>query len=226
MCVKEIYRFRFDEDKIWIYKCKKSLPFDIKETPQCPSDAPCYSHESLPAEYWPMYLNACQFMTINRKKIPKITIYIDDAKAVLYDSSGFFQVLFFAQLTKVIFGNGIQIVKATGIVIFTTKPRFQRYYFNCFFLGEVFNVAYINSDTIPENLKPLLYRASELYDLARDYEKAEKSFPIVKGEKSYNQTQQKQMDRIVPDFTSFSIMIGHKPKIPTNQIVPGFPTFS
>lgn len=91
----------------------------------------------------------------------------------------------------------------------------------------MFNVAYINSDTIPENVKPLLYRASELYDLARDYERAEKSFPIVIGKKSFNQTQQKQMDRIVPDFTSFSMMIGLKSKIPTiNQIVPGFPTFS
>ena len=122
MVIKEICRFRFDEDKIWVYKCNKPLPFKMKETPQCPPDALCYSHDSLPAEYWYKYTNVSKFMKLIRIKTPKITINTDVAKAVLYDFPGFFEVRFFADSTKIIFNDDvIRIVKASGIVFLTTN---------------------------------------------------------------------------------------------------------
>ena len=117
--IKKIYRFRFDEDKIWVYKCNKSLAFDIKEMPQCPPDAPCYSYDSMPAEYWLMYIYACRFMTIVRSKISKVIIYTDVAKAVLFDLPDLFEVRFFADSTRIIFGDVIRIVKASGIMFLT-----------------------------------------------------------------------------------------------------------
>jgi hypothetical protein len=114
--VQGIYRFRFDEDKIWVHKCNKPLPFRINETPQCPPDALCYSHDSLPAEYWNKYTNVTRFMTLIRIKTPKITINTDMAKAVLFEFPGFFEVRFFADSTKIIFNDDvIRIVKVTGI---------------------------------------------------------------------------------------------------------------
>lgn len=136
MCVNEIYRFRFDKDKIWVYKCNKSLPFDISKVPKCPLDAPSYSHDWLPDKYWPMYLNACQFMTRVRSETPKITLYTPTSKAVLYDLPGLYEVLFFADSTRVIFNNGIRIVKSTGIEFLKTK-NFSYIFVVSYFLSKM-----------------------------------------------------------------------------------------
>lgn len=117
MIVKEIIRFKFDEDKIWVYKCEIPLPFSNNETPQCPLNSPCYSYYSLPAEYWWKYINACRFMDLVRIKLPMITYYTNEAKAVLFDSPGFFEVRFFADSTKIVYnGDVIRFVKSIGIV--------------------------------------------------------------------------------------------------------------
>ena len=135
MIVKEIFRFRFDEDKIWVYKCDKPLPFSIDQTPQCPFDSPCYSHDSLPEKYWHKYDNACRFMNIVRSKLPMITYYTDEAKAVLFDTSSLFEVVFFADSTRFIYnGDSIRMVKNTGIVFL--KSIFSitnKYIFDCIF---------------------------------------------------------------------------------------------
>ena len=122
MIVKEMFRFKFDEDKICVYKCDKPLPFSITNTPQCPIDSACYSLDSLPKGYWGKYENACRFMNIVRKKLPMITYYTDAAKAVLFDLPDFFEVKFFADSTRIIFnGVAIRIVKASGIIFFSTN---------------------------------------------------------------------------------------------------------
>ena len=115
MIVNEIYRFKFDEDRIWVYKCNKPVTFNLHETPRYSPNAPCYSHDSLPAEYWLMYSNACRFMNFVRSKLPMITYYTDAAKTVLFDLPGFFEIVFFADSTTIIYnGDGIHIVKVNG----------------------------------------------------------------------------------------------------------------
>lgn len=113
--VDKIFRFKFDDDRIWVYKCDKPLPFSIDQTPQCPFDSPCYSHDSLPAEYWFMYSSACRFMNFVRSKLRMITYYTDAAKAVLFDLPGFFEIVFVNDSTRIIYnGDGIHIVKVNG----------------------------------------------------------------------------------------------------------------
>jgi hypothetical protein len=128
MIVNEIYRFRFDEDKIWVYKCKKPVTFNIKMTPHCPLNSPCYSHDSLPAEYWFMYSSACRFMNFVRSKQPMITYYTDAAKAVLFDLPGFFEIVFVADSTRIIYnGDGIHIVKVNGKKNYSFQSSFIFY---------------------------------------------------------------------------------------------------
>lgn len=116
LIVTEIYRFRFDEGKIWVYKFPKEqrMTFNIDEMPQCPLDASCYLYDLLPAKYWPSYSNVCKFMNLVRSKYPIITVYKDDAKGVLFDSTGLFEVKF-DDSTRIIYsGDVIRIVRATG----------------------------------------------------------------------------------------------------------------
>ena len=113
--VREFYRFKFDEDKIWVYKGKKLLPFNLNEVQQCPLNASCFSLDELPSEYWNKYITACKFMTLVRSKTAKITIYSKVGKAVLYDAPGFFELHFLADSTKIIFNGTItRIITATG----------------------------------------------------------------------------------------------------------------
>lgn len=120
LIVTEICRFKFDEDKIWVCKFNKQerMTFNIDEMPQCPLYASCYLYDLLPAKLWLKYSRACKLMNIVRSKNPIITVYKDAAKGVLFDSTGLFEVKFFADSTKIIYsGDVIRIVRATGIYI-------------------------------------------------------------------------------------------------------------
>jgi hypothetical protein len=113
MTIREILRIKFDEDLIKVFKCKSPLPFSVDEMPPCPDHVPCYSLSSLPPEYWSKYTNACRYMMLIRNKTAKVTVYLDQAKAVLFDAPGFFEARF--ANCKINFGNGfVHIVKASG----------------------------------------------------------------------------------------------------------------
>ena len=113
MTIREILRIKFDEDLIKVFKCKSPLPFSVDEMPSCPDKVPCFSLDLLPTEYWSKYTNACRYMMLIRNKTPKVTVYYDQAKAVLFDAPGFFEARF--ANCKINFGNGfVHIVKASG----------------------------------------------------------------------------------------------------------------
>ena len=118
LIVTEICRFKFDEDKIWVFKFNKQerMTFNFDEMPQCPLYSSCYLYDLLPAKFWIKYSKACKFMNLVRSKNPIITVYKDAAKGILFDSTGLFEVKFFADLTRIIYsGDVIRIVRATGI---------------------------------------------------------------------------------------------------------------
>lgn len=113
--VKEVLRLRFDQDLIWVYKCKSPMPFNVDVMAPCPDTVPCYTLDALPPEYWAKYTNACKFMTLIRNKTPKITYYSDQAKALLFDTPGMFEVRFYSNSCKIIYSNTfITIVKDSG----------------------------------------------------------------------------------------------------------------
>ena len=64
-------------------------------------------------------------MDLVRIKLPMITYYTNEAKAVLFDSPGLFEVRFFADSTRIVYnGDVIRFVKATVYVHIRNKHIF------------------------------------------------------------------------------------------------------
>jgi hypothetical protein len=84
-----------------------------------------------------------------------------------------------------------------------------------------------DSVTISEDMKLLLDKANELYELAKR-ENLGEIFPKVIGtplkQTQLKQAQQKLVEQIVPDFPhTFPIVTRQKPHKQVHQIVPEFP---
>lgn len=46
----------------------------------------CHSYHELPARYWKKYKYAAQFVQLVRSKTPKVTLYTEQAKAMLMEN--------------------------------------------------------------------------------------------------------------------------------------------
>ena len=81
-----------------------------------------------------------------------------------------------------------------------------------------------DSVTISEDMKLLLDKANELYEIAKR-ENLGEIFPKVIGTPlKQTQLKQAQQEQIVPDFPhTFPIVTRQKPHKQVHQIVPGFP---
>lgn len=113
--IVEVIRFQFDVDLVTVYKSKEPLAVNEHAPYSCPHGAPSYSLDRLPAAYWSKYTTACKFMMLIRSKTPKITLYTERAKAVLYDSSDDFDVQFYADSTRFVYSKDtIKITAPTG----------------------------------------------------------------------------------------------------------------
>lgn len=97
--IMEVIRIDSENDNIIVYQPNNGKGVLISNRPPAPPAEKGsflqFSYNNLPQNYWKKYDLAAKFVKMVRSRTPKITLHIDEAKCILYDTSPDFEAHFF-----------------------------------------------------------------------------------------------------------------------------------
>jgi polo-like kinase 4 len=96
--IMEVIRIDSENDNIIIYQPNNGKGCLISNRPPAPPNEKGsflqFDYKNLPQNYWKKYDLASKFVKMVRSRTPKITLHIDEAKCILYDTSPDFEAHF------------------------------------------------------------------------------------------------------------------------------------
>ena len=116
-------RIDSESDQITVYQPNNGKGVVMANRPPSPPTDKAaflqFSYSNPPQSYWKKYDLAAKFVRMVRSRTPKITLHVDDAKCILYDTSPDFEAQFLRSGTKLhVAGDGnVKITSTDGTCV-------------------------------------------------------------------------------------------------------------
>ncbi|XP_067948111.1 serine/threonine-protein kinase PLK4-like [Watersipora subatra] len=118
--VSEVIRISSDGQQIIVYKPKKEdgpVPVDPSSPPALPAHYSQYSYSSLPRKYWRKYEYGARFISLLKRRTPKVTYFSQRAKCMLMESGEDFEAVFYEGPKFTITAGMVQVIDSSGMNI-------------------------------------------------------------------------------------------------------------